>query len=228
MMAGMPESPERTARGGRPPRLSRAEIIAAAKAVIAAEGVEQLTMRRLAREVRSTPMALYRHVDDKRGLLLLLLDDAAERMPRPELPEDPAERIVAAAAAIRDGLAGFPWIVEVLAADDLLSTAALWFPEAVVDAAVRSGLSEERAVHAYRAVWYYTAGEIIVRAAADRRRAADGARPHRDAVFAELDPDRTPRLAALGGRWPALTAEDTYREGLRALVAGLLADPGTP
>ncbi|BFO20998.1 hypothetical protein SHKM778_73860 [Streptomyces sp. KM77-8] len=81
----------------------------------------------------------------------------------------------------------------------------------------------ERAVHGYRAVWYYTAGEIVVRATAARRR-ADGDRvTYREQVFGALDPDELPRLAQVADRWAPLTGEETYLDGLRALVAGLVA-----
>ncbi|MEV8637895.1 TetR/AcrR family transcriptional regulator C-terminal domain-containing protein [Streptosporangium sp. NPDC051023] len=125
---------------------------------------------------------------------------------------------------MHDALAGYPWIVEVLVADDLLSASGLWYAEHIVDAAVACGLTAEQAVHAYRAVWYYTAGEIIIRTSSGRRRAADDRPTYREQVFADLDPETLPRLASLAGRWAALTAEDTYREGLRALIDGLLLD----
>jgi hypothetical protein len=81
-------------------------------------------------------------------------------------------------------------------------------------------------VHAYRAIWYYTVGEILVRASAARRR-AEGARPtYRDRAFTELDPAAHPRLSALAGEWAPLTAADTYTAGLRALLDGLLARQG--
>ena len=169
-------------------------------------------------------MALYHHVRNKEELLVLLLDDYATRsLHRPELPSQPRERVVTAAAAIHDALAACPWIVEVLTADDLMSASALWFVEQIVDGLVAGGLSAERAVHGYRAIWYYTAGEIVVRATAARRRADDDRATYRERVFAGLDPDELPRLAQVADRWAPLTSEDTYLEGLRALVDGLLA-----
>ncbi|MFC4111989.1 TetR/AcrR family transcriptional regulator [Nonomuraea zeae] len=208
-------------RTGRPPRISRAEIVTAAQRVIEQDGVSGLTMRRLAREVGSTPMALYHHVRDKEGLLLLLLDDYAAGIPRPELPEEPGECLVAAALAMREALSGCPWVVDVLRADDLLSVGALWYPEKIIDAAVRAGLTIEAAVDAYRIVWHYTAGEIGGRAAAGKRR-AEGGPTYRERVFAELDAEEFPRLATVGARWVELTARDTYEHGLRALATGLL------
>ena len=110
-----------------------------------------------------------------------------------------------------------------LTADDLMSTSALWFVEQIVDGLVECGLSPERAVHGYRAIWYYTAGEIVVRATAARRRADDDRATYREQVFANLDPGELPRLAQIAHRWTPLTGEDTYLDGLRALVDGLLA-----
>ncbi|MET8752302.1 TetR/AcrR family transcriptional regulator [Streptomyces sp. NPDC004667] len=210
---------------GRPPRISREEVIGTARRIVTDEGVDRLTMRRLAAEIGSTPMALYHHVRNKEELLLLLLDDHATRtLLRPEtLPADPRERVVVAAVAVHGALAACPWIVEVLTADDLMSASALWFVEQIVDGLVACGLSPERAVHGYRAIWYYTAGEIVVRASAQRRRTDDDRTTHRERVFADLAPDELPRLAELAERWAPLTAEDTYRDGLDALVDGLLA-----
>ncbi|MEU0743327.1 TetR/AcrR family transcriptional regulator [Streptomyces sp. NPDC006134] len=217
-----PSAPRRTL--GRPPRISLERVVATARRIVTEEGVDRLTMRRLATEVGTTPMALYHHVRNKEELLVLLMDDyAARALRRPDLPADPRERVVVCAAAIHEALAGCPWIVEVLAADDLMSVSALWFVEQIVDGLTECGLPPERAVHGYRAIWYYTAGEMVARAAAARRRAEDGRTTYREQVFAELDPESLPRLAQVADRWAALTAEDTYLDGLRALVDGLIA-----
>ncbi|MER7850445.1 TetR/AcrR family transcriptional regulator C-terminal domain-containing protein [Kitasatospora sp. NPDC096077] len=209
---------------GRPPRISREEVVETARRIVAEEGVGKLTMRRLAGEIGSTPMALYHHVRNKEELLVLLLDDYAARALRPvELPADPRERVLAAATAIHDALAACPWIVEVLAADDLFSTHALWYVERIVDGLVDCGLSPERAAQGYRAIWYYTTGEIVVRATAAERRAGDDRPTYREQVFAALDPAEYPRLAQVAGRWEPVTAQDAYGDGLRALVTGLLA-----
>ncbi|MDP9844350.1 TetR/AcrR family transcriptional regulator [Streptosporangium lutulentum] len=210
-----------SARTGRPPKISKAEIVSAAHRIVDAEGPEGLSMRRLGREMGTTAMALYHHVRDKEELLRLLLDDYAAGLPKPELPEDPAERIVAAAAAMRDAVSGRPWIVDVLRADDLFSIRALWYPETIIDAAVRAGLGTEAAVDAYRIIWHYTGGEIAARASAARRRQDD--RPtYRSRTFVDLDAEELPHLAALGPRWEELAARDTYDKGVRALVKGLL------
>lgn len=213
---------KRTGRTGRPPRLSQEAIIAAAQRLLAAEGPENLSMRRLAKELASTPMALYHHVRDKDELLLLLLEEHARAIQRPELPEDPRERLIAAAQLLHDVLAECPWIVEVLASDDLMAVSALWIVEAMVDSAIEYGLSPEQAVDAYRIIWYYTVGELMIRVTRERRRAETERPSHRDQTFAELAKDDYPRLASLAERWAELTVRDTHRQGLEAVVDGLL------
>ncbi len=208
-------------RTGRPPKITRADIVAAALRVIEADGVDALTMRRLAGELGTTAMAIYHHVRDKDELLVLLLDDHAAATPRPELPDDPGERLVTAATAMRDALARHPWAVDVLRADDLFAVGALWYPDQIIDAAMRGGLTLEDAVDAYRIVWHYTSGEIGARAAARKRREQGGS-TFRQRVFTEIDAGRFPRLGQVGGRWEELTARDTYDRGVRALAAGLL------
>ncbi|WP_243655117.1 TetR/AcrR family transcriptional regulator [Nocardia alba] len=201
--------------------MSRADIVVAAHRVIAADGVEKLTMRRVAGELGCTPMALYHHVRDKQDLLRLLLDGYADAIAWPELPDDPRQRILVAATAMRDALSAHSWIVDVLADGDLLGRSALWFPETIIDAAITAGLPLERAVAVYRAIWHYTAGELIVTGRALRR--AEEGPTYRAEVFANLDPEQLPRLAEIGSRWTEFDAHSTYAAGLEALVAGLLA-----
>jgi AcrR family transcriptional regulator len=208
-------------RTGRPPTTSRAQILEAARQIMDREGSDKLTIRRLAAEIGVGATTLYHHVRDKDDLLVQLLDHYAGRLRRPELPDDPRDRILVAATTMHDGLAAWPEAAELLTADDLLGESALWMVDTIVGGAVDCGCTPEQAVALYRNVWYFTVGEILVRAHAGRRAADDRPR-HRDVVFRSLDPSRFPRLAPVADRWPALAARDTYAEGLRALVDGLL------
>ncbi|MEV0080307.1 TetR/AcrR family transcriptional regulator C-terminal domain-containing protein [Nocardia neocaledoniensis] len=217
----MPTSSSPSARTGRPARISRADIVSAAHDVIDTDGVEKLTMRRLATELGCTPMALYHHVRDKDALLRLLLDDYADQVEWPDLPDDPRQRILVAATAMHEVLAARPWVVEVLVDGDLFGRSALWFPETIIDAAVATGLPLDRAVDVYRTVWHYTAGELII-TTRSARRAARGP-TYRAEVFANLDAESTPRLAEIGSRWTEFDTRSTFAAGLAALVDGLLA-----
>jgi AcrR family transcriptional regulator len=218
--------PPTTAHGrtGRPPVTSRAEILAAARQLIDRDGWEKLTIRRLAAETGIGATTLYHHVRDKNDLLLLLLNEYVEQIPRPELPSKPRDRIIAAAAAMHETLAAWPWAAEILTTDGfagLLGEPALWIVETIVAGALDYGCTPVQAVDLFRGIWYYTVGEILVRAHTARRQVDE--RPWREIDFSSFDASRLPHLAALGGQWPMLAARDTYPQGLRAFVDGLLA-----
>jgi AcrR family transcriptional regulator len=209
-------------RRGRPPRLSRDAIVAAARAVVERDGVDALTMRRVADEVEASPMALYRHVRSKDELLVLLLDALASALPRPPMPADPRERVLAACRQIHAGLAEHPWIVDVLAGGDLIAPSILWLMEDIVAGFVTAGLTPAQAADAYRIIWQFTVGDLIVRRGLARV-AALGRPPFVLGVLRSADPERYPTLATLAPEWAAARTRDPYEPGLRALVDGLLA-----
>ncbi|MEV0183421.1 TetR/AcrR family transcriptional regulator [Streptomyces sp. NPDC050625] len=218
----MPRPPAPHGRTGRPPLTSRAQILAAARGLIDRDGWEKLTVRRLAAELGIGATTLYHHIRNKDDLLVLLLNDHIDQLGRPQLPDDPGDRIVVAATAMHDALAAWPWAAEILSADGfvgLLDESALWMVEAIVAAADDHGCTPEQAVDVFRSIWYYTVGEVLVRAHSARRRADDGRPAYRDA----FDAAQVPHLAAIGSRWAALTARDIYPQGLRTFVDALLA-----
>jgi AcrR family transcriptional regulator len=205
---------------------SRAQILAAARQLIDRDGWEKLTIRRLAAEMGIGATTLYHHVRDKEDLLLLLLNEYVDQVAQPDLPSKPRDRIIAAATAMHDALAAWAWAAEVLTADGfvgLLDESALWMVETIVAGAIDYGCTPVQAVDVFRSIWYYTVGEILVRARSARRRTVDERPTHRDAFLASRDASQIPRLAALGDQWPMLAARDTYPQALRAFVDGLLA-----
>lgn len=210
-----------TARG-RPARLSRAAIVAAAQRLVERDGVDALTMRRVADELGASPMALYRHVRGKDELLVALLDELAAAVPRPHLPPEPRQRVLAASRHLRDGLAQHPWIVDVLAGGDLIAPSILWLMEEIVAGFVAAGLSSARAADGYRVIWQFTVGDLVVRRGVQRV-AALGRPPFVLSVLQSADPARFPALASVAGEWAGARGRDTYEPGLRALVDGLFS-----
>ncbi|MEV7617224.1 TetR/AcrR family transcriptional regulator [Streptomyces sp. NPDC089799] len=217
-------------RVGRPPVTSRTQILSAARRLIDRDGWDKLTIRRLAAEIGIGATTLYHHVRDKEDLLLLLIREYAEQIPQPELPDEPRERIITAAAAIHDSLAAWPWAAEVLTTDGFiarLGDSALWLVEAILSGAVEHGCTPEQSVYVFRSIWYYTVGEILVRAHSARAQAVDELPTAED--FVQLgDTTQLPRLAALSEQWIKLATQDTFALGLRAFTDGLLAQSTSP
>ncbi len=69
-------SEERSGAAARRSPLDRARIVDAALRVADAEGLDAVTMRRVARELRTGAMSLYRHVPGKEGLVSFMIDRA--------------------------------------------------------------------------------------------------------------------------------------------------------
>lgn len=68
---------------GRPPAHTRTQVVAAAIAVADAEGLDALTMRRLAAELGAGVMSLYTYVRDKDDLVDQMVEQAAGSPPPP-------------------------------------------------------------------------------------------------------------------------------------------------
>jgi AcrR family transcriptional regulator len=91
VVAGPPVAARPPAAGGArrtdsDPDLTRERIVAAAVRVADAEGLAQLSMRRIATELGAAPMSLYRHVDGKDGLLVSMMDSVFGEDPLPARP----------------------------------------------------------------------------------------------------------------------------------------------
>ncbi|MEU1133158.1 helix-turn-helix domain-containing protein [Streptomyces sp. NPDC005900] len=218
----MSRTPAPHGRTGRPPVTSRPQILEAARRLIDVDGWEKLTIRRLAAELGVGATTLYHHIRNKDELLVLMLDQHLAQLGRVRLPDDPRERVIASATAMRDALAAWPWAAEILTADGfvgLLDESALWMVEAILSGAVDCGCTPAQSVDVFRDVWYYTVGEVLVRANTARRRPDAGPLTFRES----FDATQVPHLAAVGGRWGELAARDIYPEGVRDFVDGLLA-----
>jgi 2-polyprenyl-6-methoxyphenol hydroxylase-like FAD-dependent oxidoreductase len=82
--AGVPARAARRDEGD--PGLTRERIVAAAIRVADAEGLAQLSMRRIATELSAAPMSLYRHVNGKDELLVSMMDSVLGEDPLPARP----------------------------------------------------------------------------------------------------------------------------------------------
>ncbi|MEK7477191.1 MAG: TetR/AcrR family transcriptional regulator C-terminal domain-containing protein [Candidatus Coatesbacteria bacterium] len=66
--------------------LTREKVLEAALRIVDREGLEELTMRRLGKELGVEAMSLYNHVSDKSALLSGVLELAASRFQAPDVP----------------------------------------------------------------------------------------------------------------------------------------------
>ena len=68
------------ARRARQKALLRQEIIDAARDILAREGYEQLSMRKVAERIEYSPTAIYLHFQDKRDLVFQICEETFVRL----------------------------------------------------------------------------------------------------------------------------------------------------
>ncbi|MGW3244815.1 TetR/AcrR family transcriptional regulator [Streptomyces sp. NPDC001070] len=102
--------PERAARGPRPAH-TRAEIAAAAVRIADTDGIDAVSMRRVAAEIGAGTMSLYNYVPRKEDLHELMVDAVTGEYELPEHPSgDWRADLMALARASRDLLRRHPWV----------------------------------------------------------------------------------------------------------------------
>ena len=115
-------------RGGRGPkaRHSRAAIAAAAVALADAEGLDAVTMRRVAAALGMGTMSLYNYVPAKEHLVQLMIDQVGgEYRYPPGRPPDAREAIIDLARQGRDITERHPWLPRVMHAPATFGPSAL-------------------------------------------------------------------------------------------------------
>ncbi len=214
-------------RRGRRPSFSREAITAAAVALADAEGLDAVTMRRVAAEVGAGVMSLYSYAPDKETLLELMVDHVSGELPTTNpLTGDWRADLKAIAHLQRAHMLRHPWLPAALATRRTPGPNTLAFLERALAALRPSGLDGAARLEVFAQLTAFVAGHVsheITQAAAARSpdRSAAEAR-YLAAVAAD---GHHPELAeALASTGRPLTAEATFTRFLNRLVDGLDAD----
>lgn len=148
-----------TARRGRKPSLTVADITRAAVEVADAEGLGAVSMAKVAERLGNATMALYRYVKSKNDLLLLMADAAIG--PAPALPEglEWREGLTVWVRRVLAVLRARPWVVQIPISGPPVGPNNLsWFDRAL-GALGGTGLSEEEKVGVVMGLLTYVQGE---------------------------------------------------------------------
>ncbi len=202
-------------------RLSRDAILDRALAVTDAEGIDAVSVRRLARELGVTPMALYWHFDDKQALLHALGDRLLggmdltldERVPWPR-------QLRAFVVSFTTVLRAHPSAAALIGSlPDTASENALRAIEVALDILRRAGFSPEEAAHITRQIVRTTTSMVI--ADPDTSDEPDGGT---ETVLRSLAPDRFPRIIEAAGPLSAQQdPESFYDLVVELILAGVEA-----
>ena len=207
---------ERGKRGPRP-GLSAQAIVDAAVRIADAEGLEAISMARVAAKLHFTTMSLYRYVASKDELLQLMFNASALGAESLVIEgDDWRSRLRAWAIIQRDMLDRHPWITQLPMAAPPLSPNSMHFVERALEALDGTGLAESQKIRAIGIISSYTLSEArmandAARAAAVLAKAAQAGQAQAEA--ADGQPEAADGQAGGdAGQGPPLTFEELLRE----------------
>lgn len=150
-------TPSRAPSGRLP--LQRDTVVAAALALVDREGLDRLSMRRLAGELGVEAMSLYHHVSDKSDLLDALVAAVLDQMVLPTTgPGD--RRVEAIAAELRRVSLAHPAVYPLVLSRGLQSTSVLRPADALLGALRDGGLADDAAVGAFWTLLAFVIGSV--------------------------------------------------------------------
>jgi AcrR family transcriptional regulator len=204
-------------RRGTPP-LTRDRIVSEAIALLDAEGITRLTMRRLAERLGTGATTLYWHVDTKDDVLDLALDAvfAEARVPPPS--DDWRTEVTALIGQWRAAMLRHPWSATLLGRP-LLGPGVLRRTEFMHASLKRAGLTGTHLTSAAYALSHYVIGSAVTQASWHRQEAATG--------YVHANRDAYPTLAE-HGHPTDLDWDTAFDQGLAYLLNGIAATLQNP
>jgi len=209
--------------------LSEDAVVDAALAILRAEGLQAVTMRRVAAALDTGAMSLYVYVSGREGLLQAMLDRVTATIDL-EAP-DPSRwrtQLHSLLACLHQALVAHPGIAAMTLADSPATEAVLLLTENLLGILLAGGLDPQDAA------WACDIFVSLVTAAAreddvrhPRGRSDDDDR--QDQVdklyntFAGLPPDRFPLLAAHAGQMVAGDGDERFRFAIDVVIDGVVA-----
>lgn len=207
-------------------RLNRDELVSTALAVADAEGLEAVTIRRLAQQHEVTPMALYRHFPDKEGVLDAIAERLLSDARCPEPDERPwPEQMHDLMTAILDALIPHPNAATLLTPRILGSEAGLNLTERTLALLFEAGMTREDAADTACQVLAALISLVVSepgRAHGPDPDAQEEALRAKRALFLTLSPRRYPHIIASADALVSCASRDSYyRRGVLLLVTGI-------
>ncbi len=203
--------------------LSLDRIMAAALDLLDREGLDALTMRRLADELLTTHTSLYRHVASRHELLVELVDHVLGGMRPPPADEDGGDdwrrQAEWSAREFRRVLLEHPALVPLLTAGQLLGPNAMRGRDRGVRSLLAAGAGGELAVHAYLLVAHYVIGTALLDTGGAARTGLE--RTAMTRLFRALPADTYPTVLAHADLLNAPDGEAEFEFGLRTILDGI-------
>lgn len=193
--------------------LNREVIVATARQIADADGLEAVSMRTLADRLHCTPRALYRHVAGKDAVLELMADGALADLPevRTDIPWQ--EAYLEFFTGMRQLLVDAPAVAAIIARMPVAEQHFRRHADRLVAVMLAAGFDGEVAVEAVVALAYYTLGASLPGTGQPLH---DRYRERRDEVLSES----LPALVHVAPQFAADAADVRFRSALQRLIRG--------
>ena len=174
--------------------LSKQRVVAEAVRLADREGVDGLSMRRLARVLDAGAMSLYHYVASKDELLDAMIDVVFEEIELPPEEADWQSAMRREAASMQQVLAHHPWAIALMESRTTPGPANLRHREAVTACLRRAGFSVVTATHANWLINSYVYGYALQAASLPFDTADELADMTEDVYLPQIPPDQFPYL----------------------------------
>ncbi|MFC4056047.1 TetR/AcrR family transcriptional regulator [Actinomadura syzygii] len=212
-------------RGGRRPKLTREAIIETAVNIADAEGLEAVSIRRIANELGVRAMSLYTHIAAKQDILDLMYDQVAEEvLLEGELPDDWREAMLRITRREREVGLKHPWMFELSRLSPRVGPNGLRHAEQSLAAASRLADDPESMLAIITTVDYYMLGytlreQHVREAGMDGLQRAQTSLVEQEYVRILMETGEFPHLKPLFDA--GIVIQDDFEQGLNWLLDGI-------
>lgn len=154
-------SPSQTARTPRREPVTRQRALVAAIALADAEGIEALTMRKLAQALHVEAMSLYHHVANKNDILDGMVDAVFTEIELPAVDSEWRPAMLQRAHSLHATLFRHPWAIGIMESRSAPGPATFRHHDAVIGCCRKAGFSVEMSAHAFSLLDSYIYGFVL-------------------------------------------------------------------
>jgi AcrR family transcriptional regulator len=197
--------------------LSQEKICTAALAVISSDGLEGLSMRRLATQLNVEAASLYNHVKNKSELLDLIQENLFKKLPKPKEKNDWKKYLWELANSMRNGLLKFPNVVPLFSTRPSVGISALEQTEKAFSILRAAGFRYADVIFAYQSLCIFVLGHLQAEVG-HVPGAKEGSEP---SFVGKIDPDKFPHLMKAYSQSGGKNYDGWFNFGITAIITGL-------
>jgi AcrR family transcriptional regulator len=192
------------------PKVSLEALVEAAADIADADGIDAVTMRRLAERCGVGVMTIYGYVRTKEDLLAVLADRYLSEIDLPDPTLRWQDQLAALYCSVREVMLRHPTLVPIIANQRLDRTSAYRGAEVVCGALRANGLPDREVITSFATLTSFTVGSV------QRELAALGS-PARPGL-ASLPATDFPNVVSLFGPLISGDAEQNFTDGLQLVI----------